>query len=67
MSTTKYLRRRETSMALSEETTIPEPIAKVADNLNDVAIVTAYVPRCQELVKHSSNVFEVELFSKLGQ
>ena len=53
-------------MELSENITIPAPIAKVYDSLNDVAILHACIPGCEELVKHSDTELEAHVVLKIG-
>ena len=53
-------------MELSEEITIPAPIAKVYDSLNDIAILKACIPGCEELVKHSDTELEARVVLKIG-
>ena len=53
-------------MELSEDITIPAPIAKVYDSLNDVAILHACIPRCEELVKHGDTELEAIVVLKIG-
>jgi carbon monoxide dehydrogenase subunit G len=53
-------------MELSEDITIPAPMAKVYDSLNDVAILKACIPGCEELVKHSDTQLEALVVLKIG-
>ena len=53
-------------MELSEDITIPAPMAKVYDCLNDVAILKACIPGCEELVKHSDTQLEARVVLKIG-
>ena len=53
-------------MELSEEITIPAPMAKVYDSLNDIAILKACIPGCEELVKHSDTELEARVVLKIG-
>ena len=53
-------------MELSEEITIPAQMAKVYDSLNDVAILKACIPGCEELVKHSDTELEARVVLKIG-
>ena len=53
-------------MELSEEITIPAQITKVYDSLNDIAILKACIPGCEELVKHSDNELEARVVLKIG-
>ena len=53
-------------MELSEDITIPASRAKVYDSLNDVAILKACIPGCEELVKHSDNELEARVVLKIG-
>ena len=53
-------------MELSEDITIPAPRAKVYDSLNDVAILKACIPGCEELIKHSDNELEARVVLKIG-
>jgi carbon monoxide dehydrogenase subunit G len=53
-------------MELSEDITIPAPMAKVYDSLNDVAILKACIPGCEELVKHSDTQLEARVVLKIG-
>ena len=53
-------------MELSEEITIPAQMAKVYDSLNDIAILKACIPGCEELVKHSDTELEARVVLKIG-
>ena len=53
-------------MQLSEDITIAAPMAKVYDSLNDVAILKACIPGCEELVKHSDTELEARVVLKIG-
>ena len=53
-------------MELSEEITIPAPMPKVYDSLNDIAILKACIPGCEELVKHSDTELEARVVLKIG-
>ena len=53
-------------MELSEDITIPAPMAKVFDSLNDVTILKACIPGCEELVKHSDTELEALVVLKIG-
>ena len=53
-------------MELSEEITIPAPMVKVYDSLNDIAILKACIPGCEELVKHSDTELEARVVLKIG-
>ena len=53
-------------MELSEEITIPAPMAKVYYSLNDIAILKACIPGCEELVKHSDTELEARVVLKIG-
>ena len=53
-------------MELSEDITIPAPRAKVYDSLNDVAILKACIPGCEELVKRNENELEARVVLKIG-
>ena len=53
-------------MELSEDITIPAPIAKVYDSLNDVTILHACIPGCEELVKHSDTELQAPVVIKIG-
>ena len=53
-------------MELSEDITIPAPMAKVYDRLNDVATLHACIPGCKELVKHSDTELEALVVLKIG-
>ena len=53
-------------MELSEEITISAPMAKVYDSLNDIAILKACIPGCEELVKHSDTELEARVVLKIG-
>ena len=53
-------------MELSEEITIPAQMANVYDSLNDIAILKACIPGCEELVKHSDNELEARVVLKIG-
>ena len=53
-------------MELSEDITIPAPMEKVYDSLNDVAILKACIPGCEELVKHSDTQLEARVVLKIG-
>ena len=53
-------------MELSEEITIPAPMAKVYDSLNDIAILKACISGCEELVKHSDTELEARVVLKIG-
>ena len=54
-------------MQLSEDITIAAPMAKVYDSLNDVAILKACIPGCEELVKHSDTELEARVGLKSGR
>ena len=54
-------------MELSADITIPAPMAKVYDSLNDVAILHPCIPGCYELVKHSDTELKLVLCLKSGQ
>ena len=53
-------------MELSEDITIPAPMAKVYDSLNNVTILSACTPGCEELVEHSDAELEVPVVLKIG-
>ena len=53
-------------MELSEEITIPAQMAKVYDNLNDITILKACIPGCEELVKPSDTELEARVVLKIG-
>jgi carbon monoxide dehydrogenase subunit G len=53
-------------MELSEDITIPAPMEKVYDSLNDVSILKACIPGCEELVKHSDTQLEARVVLKIG-
>ena len=53
-------------MELSEDITISAPMTKVYDSLNDVAILKACIPGCEELVKHSDTELEARVVLKIG-
>ena len=53
-------------MELAEDITIPAPIAKVYDSLNDVTILNVCIPGCEELVKHSDTELEARVVLKIG-
>ena len=53
-------------MELSEDITIPAPMEKVYESLNDVAILKACIPGCEELVKHSDTQLEARVVLKIG-
>ena len=53
-------------MELSEEIIIPAQMTKVYDSLNDIAILKACIPGCEELVKHSDNELEARVVLKIG-
>ena len=53
-------------MELSEDISIPAPMTKVYDSLNDVAILKACIPGCEELVKHSDTELEAHVLLKIG-
>ena len=53
-------------MQLSEDITIAAPMTKVYESLNDVAILKACIPGCEELVKHSDTELEARVMLKIG-
>ena len=53
-------------MELSEDITIPAPMTKVYESLNDVTILKACIPGCEELVKHSDTELEARVVLKIG-
>jgi len=53
-------------MELSEEITIPAPLDKVYASLNDVAILKASIPGCEELIKHSDTELAAKVVLKIG-
>lgn len=53
-------------MELADEITIPAPLDKVYEGLNDVAILKACIPGCEELIKHSDTELEAKVVLKIG-
>lgn len=53
-------------MELADEITIPAPMDKVYEGLNDVAILKACIPGCEELIKHSDTELEAKVVLKIG-
>ena len=53
-------------MELSEDITIPAPLTKVYASLNDVAILKACIPGCEELVKQTDTEFQALVVLKVG-
>lgn len=53
-------------MELADEITIPAPMDKVYEGLNDVAILKACIPGCEELIKHSDTELEARVVLKIG-
>ena len=53
-------------MQLSENITVPAPMAKVYDSLNDVTILKKCIPGCEELIKHSDTELEARVVLKIG-
>lgn len=53
-------------MELADEITIPAPRAKVYDALNDVEILKACIPGCEELDKESDTELVAKVTLKVG-
>lgn len=53
-------------MELSNELTIPVERDRVYASLNDVEILKACIPGCEELVKHSDTELEARVVLKIG-
>ena len=53
-------------MELADEITIPAPLDKVYEGLNDVAILKACIPGCEDLIKHSDTELEAKVVLKIG-
>ena len=53
-------------MELSEDVTIPAPMAKVYDSLNDVATLHACIPGSEELTKNTDTELEPFVVLNIG-
>lgn len=53
-------------MQLDDEITIPARIDKVYAGLNDIDILQACIPGCEELVRHSESELEAKVVLKIG-
>ena len=53
-------------MELAEEITIAAPLEKVYEGLNDIAILKACIPGCEELDWTSENEMEAKVTLKIG-
>ena len=53
-------------MELADEITIPAPRDRVYEALNDVAILKACIPGCEELEKESENELVAKVTLKVG-
>jgi carbon monoxide dehydrogenase subunit G len=53
-------------MELEEEIIIPAPMDRVYEGLNDVAILKACIPGCDELVRTGENDLEAKVTLKIG-
>ena len=53
-------------MELAEEITIAAPLEKVYEGLNDIAILKACIPGCEELDWTSKNELEAKVTLKIG-
>ena len=53
-------------MELADEITIPAPLDKVYEGLNDIAILKACIPGCEALSWTSENELEARVILKIG-
>ena len=53
-------------MELADEITIPAPLDKVYEGLNDIAILKACIPGCEALSWTNENELEARVILKIG-
>ena len=53
-------------MELEDEITIPAPLDKVYEALNDIAILKACIPGCEELIRNDDGELEAKVTLKIG-
>ena len=53
-------------MELEDEISIPAPLDKVYEALNNIAILKACIPGCEELVRNDDGELEAKVTLKIG-